>query len=735
MSDARQFLRAVARFQRWALRLLLLTFLLVLALLLRRFYLQNTELMPERGGTYIEGSVGQFQSLNPWFTVTNNVNRDIVSLVFSGLLKYNPETRQIEEDLATLSQSRDGRSYTLTLKDNIVWHDATPEQPHPVTADDVLFTFQTVQNSAFPNTLLRQNFRGVAIEKIDNRTVRFTLDEPYSFFPSNLTLGLLPKASFEGVPVGKLDQALDFGLKPVGAGPYAMKNLVQTDLSTEVTLERFPRPIDADTYIKRVVFRIFPDYKTLLSDIRNMDGVRLVPRNENGEPIVPRRFVAVNYTLPQYVALFFNLERPHLQDRKLRLGLQMGTNKQAIADDLGEKVLVDTPLLEIDTSDWRYKFDPLSAQGALFESNWNLPEKVRLQRLLEIREVNATGTLHADPIVLLDTGAALTLTGSLTTVHLGATVNGAKIQQSVTASGTWIVALSTTGGTGSLRLGQNLVRLLDDKGKPLDTVYIWRTTSTKEYRRASEEQRLVDQFIRSRDGTIPPVEHIAVQDFALENGMLSRRRDDARSDIRVNDQGERLTLRLLTSTSPPTYRRIAELLRDQWAELGVAVTIDIPETRAAFEKKLISRDYDLLLFGQSLLDNLDSYPYWHSDGIQRTDESPGSLRLDAYNFSQYSSFRADTLLATIRQTSSEAERQEALKELRTVLAEDVPAIFLYSPLYTFAIHQDVHGVEIGKLSLHSDRFLTLPKWYILQNRRFPPGKGWFSFFRWIFTVS
>ncbi|MDD5041469.1 MAG: ABC transporter substrate-binding protein [Candidatus Peribacteraceae bacterium] len=735
MSDPRQLFRFVFHFQRWALRFLALVFVLALLLLLRRFYRANTDLVPERGGTYIEGSVSQFQPLNPWFTVTNNVNRDIVSLVFSGLLKYNPETKRIEDDLATLAISRDGRVYTLTLKDNILWHDSTPDAPHPVTIEDVLFTFQTIQNPDFPNSLLRENFRGVNVEKIDARTVHFVLDEPYSFFASNLTLGLLPKRSFEGVPVRKIDQALDFGLKPVGAGPYAFKSLVQTDLSTEVTLERFPRPIDPDYFIKRIVFRIFPDYSTLLADIRNLDGVRLVPRNNKSEPIVPRRFVAINYTLPQYVALFFNLGHSVLQDPKLRLGLQLGTDKQAIVNALGESVIVDTPLLELDTANWRYNFDATAAQGALFESKWNLPEKVRLQRLLEIRETNQTGLLHADPIVLLDTGAALTLTGSLATAPLGTTVNGIPIQQNPSASGSWILALPTVGGTGSLKIGQNLVQLLDPKGKVIDTTYVWRTTSTKEYRRASAEQLLVRQFIDSRSGSLPPDQRITVQDLAVEQGMLRRRLENDKTDIRVNDRNERLTLRLLTSASPSTYRKTAELIRDQWAQLGVEIILDIPETRAAFEKKLIGRDYDILLFGQSLLDNLDSYPYWHSDGIQHLEEAPTGLRLDAYNFSQYSSFKADTLLTQIRQTFSEEERQEALGELRKVLAEDVPAVFLYSPLYTFAYHQDVHNVSIGHPSLHSDRFLTLHKWYILQERQFRPGKSWWSFIPWLLSGS
>jgi len=141
----------------------------------------------------------------------------------------------------------------------------------------------------------------------------------------------------------------------------------------------------------------------------------------------------------------------------------------------------------------------------------------------------------------------------------------------------------------------------------------------------------------------------------------------------------------------------------------------------------------MLLFGQSLLDNLDSYPYWHSAGIQKLTDSKFDLRIDAYNLSQYSSIAADGLLEVIRKTGDDKERLDALSELQDVLKEDVPAIFLYSPQYAFAYHEEVKGIELESLSLHSDRFTTIHNWYLKEEKIFKPGKSWWSFFPWIFT--
>lgn len=724
-------LGAMTRFERSMLALFSLFFVVSLGVLIHKFYYDSTVLVPKVGGTYIEGSVGELRPLNPWFTVGSDVNRDIVSLVFSGLLRYNPQTQKIEEDLATISVSKDGRTYTLALRDGLLWHDSTSEKPHYVTSDDVLFTFQTIQHPEFPNTLLRENYRGVEIKKVDARTVRFILEKPYNFFTSNLTLGLLPAASFEGIPVGKLHQALDFGFEPVGAGPYRVHSINQVELSTEVTLERFQLPFPPTYRLERVVFRLFPDYPTLMSDIQNLDGVRLVPRNERGEPRVPRRFTARTYTLPQYVAIFYNLDKKSLQDKNLRLGLQLGTNKQALVDAISQSAIVDTPLLEIDTSDWRYHFDLSAAQGSLFESDWNLPEKIRLQRLLEMDDANRTGVLRIDPVILLDTGAVLTFTGSYADVEPGSTVNGISITDHPTMTGAWITALPTHRGTGALRLGDNLIKLIEPSGRTIDSFYLFRTTNAVEYKRAEEEQRLLRLFRRSRAGSITATQKIDVSDFMLDRGKLRRRNPDDPSSIRRNDRGEELRLTLLTSSAPPEYKKLAERIAEQWRSLGVHVQVVIPESDDVFNDRLQKRDYDVLLFGQSLLDNLDSYSYWHSSGMQKVTGDRRDLRLDAYNLSQYSSFKADALLETIRRSQNDAERERALAELRNVLTNDVQAIFLYSPLYTFAHHQDILGIELGKLSLHSDRFLTLHRWYVKQERTFKPGQSWLSFFRWI----
>ncbi len=733
----------MTRIERIVLAILIVVFSLSLLMLLRVFYMENTADIPVTGGTYIEGSVGEIQPLNPWFITGNDVSRDVVSLVFAGLMKYDPREGKVVSDLATVTVSTDNRIYTATLKPGLVWHDSTAAHPHPVTSDDVLFTFKTIQQQGFPNPILQQNFRGVEIEKIDDKTVRFRLSKPYSFFSSNLTLGLLPASSFAGIPINKLHQTLDFGFHPIGAGPYTFLSLLQTDLSTEITLKRFPRLGMPEDKIDRIVLRVFSEYSTLLTDIINMNGVRVVPRNSEGLPILPRRFTPIPYTLPQYVGIFFNLDRSIPSDRNVRLGLQLAINKQEIVEALHETEVIDSPLLEINLGDWRYKFDAIAAQGAFFESDWNIPEKVRLQRLLEQRNTNAIGPLSGvQRIALLGTGGVLTLTGSTKDLKFPTKVNGFGVQTGTTLadgtlqtlSGTWLVKLPAgNGGSGTLKVGINILKMTDQKDDIIDSAYLERITDARTFQKAVVEQQLVNQFIRSKQLAENDPTRLSVGDLYIEDGYLRRKKAEDKPHTRISGRGTEMAMTILTSAKPESYPLVAKMIKEKWEAVGAKVTLDIVEDKKEFQDKLMKREYDVVLFGQSLFDNLDSYPYWHSSQIQEKSD-PTKLRIDAFNLSQYASFEADQLLTRIRETGDDASRKKALKELNDLWKKDIPGVVLYSPLSMYAHDESVHGISLSRLSLHADRFAHIDEWYVTTRKQFTEGKNWFSFFPWLLEL-
>ncbi|MDO8571637.1 MAG: ABC transporter substrate-binding protein, partial [bacterium] len=96
-------------------------------------YEANTVIVAKQGGSYTEGLVGAPQTINPLFVQNNDVDRDLVSLVYSGLSKYDVE-RKIVGDLASRYEiSEEGKAYTFFLRTDVKWHDGKP-----FSANDVL---------------------------------------------------------------------------------------------------------------------------------------------------------------------------------------------------------------------------------------------------------------------------------------------------------------------------------------------------------------------------------------------------------------------------------------------------------------------------------------------------------------------------------------------------------------------------------------------------------------------
>ncbi len=106
------------------------------------FYIEHSNITPVKGGVYIEGAVGKVEIINPLYVRYGSVTHDLTQLVFSGLTKYDPKTRDIVPDLADFKISENGKEFTFVLKEGAKWHDGTP-----VTSDDVIFTYNTVINN------------------------------------------------------------------------------------------------------------------------------------------------------------------------------------------------------------------------------------------------------------------------------------------------------------------------------------------------------------------------------------------------------------------------------------------------------------------------------------------------------------------------------------------------------------------------------------------------------------
>lgn len=324
------------------------------------------------GHNYNEGVVGEIQHINPVFADLNEVDRDITSLVFEGLSKYDPAQEKVIENIATHTLDPGKSTYTFTLHEGMTWHDGTP-----VTADDVYFTYHDViQHPEFENPILSSSFANVTVEQIDSMTVTMALNEPNSFFFTQLTVGLLPKHILYDVPVSELDTH-EFNQFPTGNGPYQVvaPYEVKGDGSSRVELKYYKDYWTAETPdITEINFVAFATYKDLLKGKGQIHGIARVPEYRL-EETEESRFAPYEYVLPQYTALFFQTDDDRLIRRNIRLAIQKAIDKQAIIDAIGYTHTIDTPLLQLNQEDWLYQPNQEEAMGALFDEGWLFDEE------------------------------------------------------------------------------------------------------------------------------------------------------------------------------------------------------------------------------------------------------------------------------------------------------------------------------------------------------------------------
>lgn len=74
---------------RWQALLITLGVALLVIVLVYQAIGLTTILVPAEGGIYIEGLAGSPQYLNPLLSVYNDVDRDLVSLIFNGLVRLD----------------------------------------------------------------------------------------------------------------------------------------------------------------------------------------------------------------------------------------------------------------------------------------------------------------------------------------------------------------------------------------------------------------------------------------------------------------------------------------------------------------------------------------------------------------------------------------------------------------------------------------------------------------------
>ena len=330
--------------ERWLVLGLFFVILFSLMSLAVKDYLDKTEALPDYGGTYEEGIIGQPRFLNPVLAQINDADRDLTQIIFSSLLKHDGRGNLIPDLAKNYEIKENGLVYEFFLKENIKWHDG-----ETLTADDIVFTINTIQNPEYKSPL-RINWNGVKVEKIDDYAVRFKLNNIYAPFLHNMTVGILPKHLWAGISAQNFHLA-QYNHEPVGSGPYKFKELKQnkSGVIQSIELKKNKDFYLKDPYIENLIFEFFQNEETAIQALnkKQVDGLNFFSAAQQSK-IQNKSANIYRINLPRYYAVFFNQTKTKvLSDKTARLALAYATDKKEIIEKIlnNEGLIADSPLL------------------------------------------------------------------------------------------------------------------------------------------------------------------------------------------------------------------------------------------------------------------------------------------------------------------------------------------------------------------------------------------------------
>ncbi|MBX6341728.1 MAG: polyamine ABC transporter substrate-binding protein, partial [Thermomicrobiaceae bacterium] len=282
------------------------------------------------------------QTVDPHYAATTQ-DRNVVDMVYNGLIRYKPgQSDEFEPDLAEElpePQTENGKQvWTFKLRRGVMWHSSPKTDRYELTADDVVYSYQKAADSKTSG--YSGDYAGVTVEKVDDYTVKFTVDPPLSktlFYPK--------VANYQGgfVMSKKVVEALGLDAMkttPVGTGPFMLKSYSAKDRMELAANDQYFRGAPK---LAGVQVRYMADASSRELALRTgeMDVISGVPdstwvKKMNQEANLQADVFGVG----ESVVVHLNMARPPLNDLRVRQAIFYAIDRDAHAGAFGGEPVV-----------------------------------------------------------------------------------------------------------------------------------------------------------------------------------------------------------------------------------------------------------------------------------------------------------------------------------------------------------------------------------------------------------
>lgn len=458
--------------------------------------------VPTKGGSITEGIVGFPTLINPVIAFSD-ADKDLTSLIYSGLMRKTGEGEFIPDLAESFTVSSDGTIYTFSIREDAKFHNGKK-----VTADDIIFTIEKIKDPLVKSPK-KSSWDGVEVTKKDELVVEFKLAKPYISFMDNTTTGILPSLVWKNINIKEFNLTL-YNTKPIGSGPYKVSRVVKNKdgFSQKYELSRFNNFTLGKPLIKRINIISYPNEKDLIKALLGGSVSQAGGISPENAKVLKGGFKINTATLPRMFGVFFNSNNNKIfADALVVKSLNKAIDRQEIVDRV------------------------LSGYGT--PTSNPIPEKL----LQPLEEDKFTSTTTEEVQEALEKAGwikgedGIRSKGGTTTQTITKKVNGKNVKQTV-KSNSPLVRLSfslTTGDTPELRQAASLIKdQLLKIGVEVDIKKVYETGQLNQVIRARDYEALFFGQIINHESDLYSFWHSSQKtDPGLNIGMYSNKKADS----------------------------------------------------------------------------------------------------------------------------------------------------------------------------------------------------------------
>lgn len=307
-------------------------------------------------------AISGLDTINPIISQNRHV-QEVSKIIFDSLIELN-ENFEKEYALAQEISKTDDFTYIIKIKDNVKW-----SNDMNFVANDVQYTIQLLKNI---NSIYSANVQDiVAVDVLDEQTLKITLNRPVPFFEYNLTFPIMSSEYYTGVEFANSDKTN----LPVGTGMFKIVSFDEKAISLEKNTTYWNQ--EKNSVLERININIYSTMGEIYNNFKNgnIDAINTSQTSVN-QYIGTIGFASLEFDSREYDYVAFNSNNNYLASKNVRKALSYYIDKNnTIASCYGNTHRVsDFPL---DYGNFLYQKDIIDngynselANNLLIEDGW-----------------------------------------------------------------------------------------------------------------------------------------------------------------------------------------------------------------------------------------------------------------------------------------------------------------------------------------------------------------------------